>query len=220
METPRFLYTDEYSDFFDEIMKLPHQAVHFSRGDYLWKPGELVIHSYYILNGIAKMICLHEDGHQRTLDFHSTGDITPGFHQTQFRIEKSICVIALSDMDTICFASEDLNGLAHRNIDFANRLIEVYAKYINELIYQSCHQEFNSLYLKLCNLLLIFSDYSPDGDIPLSQEEIADILAVNRVNIAKALSSLSREGILVSSRGRIHILDKAKLKSLCSDETR
>lgn len=220
METPRFLYVNEYADFEDEIMKLPHRAEHFVRGDYLWKPGEFVNRSYYIQNGIAKMICLHEDGHQRTLDFHGTGDITPGFHSTQFKIEKSICIIAVTEMDTLCFSSRDLNRLAHDNNAFANRLIEVYAKYINELIYQSCHQEFNHLRLKLCNLLLIFSDYFPDHEIHLSQEEIADILAVNRVNIAKAMSSLAEEGILTSSRVRIRILDPDRLKALCSEETR
>lgn len=219
MEAPRFYYVNEYSDFLDELLKLPHHEEHFAKGDYLWKPGELIQTSHYILSGIAKMICLHEDGHQRTLDFHGIGDITPGFHSTQFKIERSICVIAISDMDTICFSAKDLNDFYHRNSAFAARLIEVYAKYINELIYQSCHQEFNNLYLKLCNLLLLFSDYFPGHSIPLSQEEIADILAVNRVNTAKALSKLAREGVIATSRGKIRILDMEKLKTLCSEET-
>ena len=56
-------------------------------------------------------------------------------------------------------------------------------------------------------------------DRDLSQENIADILTLNRVNVAKCLSRLRDEGIIVSHRKWIEITDLSALEKYCSQET-
>lgn len=75
---------------------------------------------------------------------------------------------------------------------------------------------------KLCNLLYLFSKDSPDGNpnhIDLTQDNIADILTINRVNAAKCISRLRDEGIIVSHRKWIEITDPEALERYCSQET-
>ena len=96
------------------------------------------------------------------------------------------------------------------------------AKLINVLIYETAHQEYNNSFLKLCNLLYLFTQNSPSGQsrrIDLSQENIADILTLNRVNVAKCLSRLRDEGIIVSHRKWIEVKNLDKLELYCSQET-
>ena len=53
----------------------------------------------------------------------------------------------------------------------------------------------------------------------MSQEELADILAANRVNLSRNLSRLRQEGVIATSRKQIRILRPDLLAARCSSET-
>ena len=94
--------------------------------------------------------------------------------------------------------------------------------YINLFIYESAHQDYNNAFIKICNLLYLFSLHSPTGTprrIELTQQDIADILAVSLPNVTGNLARLRREGIIVSHRKWIEITDFPKLSACCSNET-
>ena len=65
----------------------------------------------------------------------------------------------------------------------------------------------------------VHSLYGHSRRIDLSQENIADILTLNRVNVAKCLSRLRDEGIIVSHRKWIEVKNLDKLELYCSQET-
>lgn len=211
MLIPRYYFTDDYVDLYEYFLTIPHTKRMISKGEYLWKPGDLIQHVYYIESGICMTSVQHEDGHQKILFFHSKGCITPGFHYTTFKIEQSITTKAISDMHVLEFSREEMYSMFQQN-----------AKLINVLIYETAHQEYNNSFLKLCNLLYLFTQNSPSGQsrrIDLSQENIADILTLNRVNVAKCLSRLRDEGIIVSHRKWIEVKNLDKLELYCSQET-
>lgn len=220
IELPRFYYKEEYSSFYYDLKGLPHTEKRFEKGEYLWKADTFISRCFYIEEGIMKTFYLHEDGHQRILDFHGKGDITPGCHATKFKIEKSICTQAITKGRALCFSREVLHAYGEEHPAFGSKVLEVYAKYINNLIYQNCHQEYNSVFLKLCNLLVLFGyNTNEPTRIPLSQEEIGDILAVNRVNVTRALGRLKNEKIIEGHRGWIEVKDPARLCLYCSTES-
>ena len=87
---------------------------------------------------------------------------------------------------------------------------------------RSAHQDYNNSFLKLCNLLYLFSQNSPEENgrrISLTQENIAEILTVTRVNAARNLSRLRDEQIIVSHRKWIEIINPQALEAYCSQET-
>lgn len=222
MLIPRYYFTDDYVDLYEYFLTKPHTKRVIPKGEYLWKPGDLIQHVYYIESGICMTSVQHEDGHQKILYFHSKGCITPGFHYTTFKIEQSITTKAISDMHVLEFSREDMYAMFQQNAKLSALAFETYAKLINVLIYETAHQEYNNSFLKLCNLLYLFTQNSPSGHsrrIDLSQENIADILTLNRVNVAKCLSRLRDEGIIVSHRKWIEIKNLDKLGLYCSQET-
>lgn len=82
------------------------------------------------------------------------------------------------------------------------------------------HIRNTTILLKLCNTLYLFSkNHRSTNEIKLSQENIADILAINRVNVAKCLSRLRDEGVIIPHRNWIEIIDFNKLEDYCSQET-
>lgn len=222
MLIPRYYFTDDYVDLYEYFLTQPHKKRVIKKDEYLWNPGDFIEHVYYIESGICMTSVQHEDGHQKILYFHSKGCITPGFHYTTFKIEQSIVTKAISTMHVLEFSRADMYAMFQKNIQLSTLAFETYAKLINVLIYETAHQEYNNSFLKLCNLLYLFTQNSPSNDhnrIELSQENIADILTLNRVNIAKCLSRLRDEGILISHRKWIEITDLKKLELYCSQET-
>lgn len=106
------------------------------------------------------------------------------------------------------------------NMELNSQVLETYSMYINLLIYESAHQDYNSAFEKICNLLYLFSLHgATPGRIDLTQQDIADILSVSLPNVTGNLARLRREGIIVSHRKWIEITDFPRLAACCSSET-
>lgn len=55
--------------------------------------------------------------------------------------------------------------------------------------------------------------------IEMTQEDIADILGMSRVQITRELTELRNLGILATTRGKLIITDLPALASYCTKET-
>ncbi len=65
---------------------------------------------------------------------------------------------------------------------------------------------------RLCRWLLTCADYV-DGDVlPLTQEFIAAMLGVQRTSVTSAVADLQEQGIIRVMRGKVEILDRARLR--------
>lgn len=222
MLIPRYFFSHDYEDFYDYFLSQPHTKKTFRKNEYLWGPGEPLTHIYYIISGIAQTALEHENGFRKISSLHSNGTVFPGCHQVAFKIEQSILTTALSDMEVLSFTKEQFLAMFLSNKELSVRMLNWYATYINLLLYESAHQDYNNSFIKLCNLLYLFSQNSPDGQssrVQLTQENIAEILTVTRVNAARNLSRLRDEHIITPHRKWIEIIDHKALESYCSQET-
>lgn len=222
MITPRYYFANDFLQFHDYLKEQPHTIKQLQNGEYLWAPNEPLTHTYYIETGIIETMVEHEDGHQKILSFHGGGTVFPGCHQANYKIEQSIVSRALSDVTVMSFLRDDFYAMFQSNKELNAQVFEWYAMYINLLIYETAHQEYNNTFLKLCNLLYLFSKHTASvrsNRIDLTQETIAHILTVNRVNVAKNLARLRKEKIIKTHRSWIEVIDFEALKSYCSNET-
>mgnify|MGYP004454299495 FL=1 len=53
----------------------------------------------------------------------------------------------------------------------------------------------------------------------MTQNELAEILGLSRVQLTRGLASLRERKIITTQRGRISVIDMPALASLCSSET-
>mgnify|MGYP005806710617 CR=1 FL=1 len=222
MLIPRYYFSNDYSELYTYFLTMPHKERTCKKGTCLWAPGEFIQRVYYIKSGICVTAAEHEEGYRKILYFHSSRSVCPGFHKSLFKIEKSLITTAITDMELLEFTKDDMYRMFQENRQLSAIAFESYARLINLLIYETAHQEYNNSFIKLCNLLYLFSQNSPSGNprrIDLSQENIADILTLNRVNVAKCLSRLRDEGIIVSHRKWIELTDPEALEHYCSHET-
>lgn len=93
--------------------------------------------------------------------------------------------------------------------------------YVNSLLFSSIHQEYNPSLVKICNLLYLLTINQPTDAgmrIELTQDELAELLGLSRVQLTRGLSALRQQRIISTSRGAIRVLDLPRLLSLCSSE--
>lgn len=222
MLVPRYFFSDDYTEFYDYFLSQPHRRRVFEKGDMLWNLGETIRYVYYLESGIVKTFVEHEDGYHKILHFHSNGTVYPGCQNFAFKIEASIGTEALTRVEALEFTREDFYRMYQENMSLNARVLETYSMYINLFVYESAHQDYNNAFIKVCNLLYLFSLHSPTGTsrrIELTQQEIADILAISLVNVTNNLAKLRNSGIIVSHRKWIEITDYPKLAACCSSET-
>ena len=66
---------------------------------------------------------------------------------------------------------------------------------------------------QLCRWLLLSLDRLPSNELTMTQELIANMLGVRREGVAEAAGKLQAAGLIHYSRGRITVLDRAKLEA-------
>lgn len=222
MLTPRCFFSEDFRSFQDYFFSQPHRRRTFARGDYLWRPERPFESVHYILSGVSQNYVEHENGRRKIISFHGLGTLFPGYHRQDYKIERSLITRALSPMEVLEFSKEEFRLMFAHNGDLSAAVVEWYAMYVNLLLYDTAHQEYNSSFLKLCNLLYLLAD-SPvggrQGVLYLTQDDLADLLGISRANLTRGLTQLRRQGILRTRRGLVELLDLPALAQCCSEET-
>lgn len=217
MHTPRYFFIGDFSAFHEYFISRPHKRRSFARGEFLWPPGEPFGRMHYILSGAARCCVEHENGRRKIISFHGAETLFPVYHERDYRIELAITTEALSNVETLEFTKESFRAMFRENGSLAAALVEWYSSYVNLLLYETAHQEYNGSFIKLCNLLYLLA---PAGGLDaVTQEELADILGTSRVNLTRGLAQLRSEGVVRTRRGRVEITDLGALSRRCSLET-
>lgn len=221
MQTPSYFFSGDYKDFSDYFFSQPHEVKHFRKGEFLWKPGEPYGKIHYILQGAEMLYADHENGRRKIISFHGEGSVFPGYRNIDFRIELSLVTQALCDMQVLEFTLPQFQAMFESNIALSERVVDWYSRFVNLFIFETTHQEYNSSLVKLCNLLYLLTEKRPSAAsaIDLTQDELAEILGLSRVQLTRLLSELRTMGIITTARGSVKVDDLPSLKALCSSET-
>ena len=222
MLMPRYYFAEDFRPFQDYFLSQPHTEKTFQKGGLLWEPGRPYEKIHYILSGAAMHYALHESGRRKIISFHGPGTVFPGYRQNDYRIECTLATQALSDMRVLEFTVPQFTAMFVSSPALSRQVVNWYSMYINRFLYETIHQEFNPTRIKLCNLLYLLLMNRPAASGPaigMTQEELADILGMSRVQITRELAVLRGKGILATTRGRLTVTDLPALAALCTDET-
>jgi CRP-like cAMP-binding protein len=95
-----------------------------------------------------------------------------------------------------------------------SRLLRRYSHSVLTQIQQSavCNQ-FHSVNARLARWLLMTHDRMGDDEFQLTQEFLSNMLGVRREGVSKAASELQKRKMIIYSRGRLKVLDRAGLEA-------
>ncbi|MFR6291992.1 MAG: Crp/Fnr family transcriptional regulator [Peptococcaceae bacterium] len=221
MLTPRYIFADDFKQFYQYFLSQPHIKKTFRKGEYLWAPGSPCEKIHYIVSGAAVHYADHENGRRKIISFHAAGTVYPGYHLNDYKIELSLTTAALSEMTVLEFTKEQFQKMFECNTALSEQVVNWYSMYVNRFLFETVHQEYNSSLIKICNLLYLLTaaETSLSGfTLEMTQDELAEMLGLSRVQLTRGLSELRKRNIILTKRNQIKVIDFAALAALCTSE--
>ena len=221
MLIPRYFFTDDFRQFYEYFLSQPHATRTFHKGDYLWKPGQPYEKIHYIISGAAIHFADHENGRRKIISFHGARTVFPGYRQYDYRIELSLITAALSDMKVLEFTKDQFQKMFETNTALSEQVVNWNSMYINRFLFEIIHQEYNPSFIKICNLLYLLTINQPACSglvIDMTQEELAEILGLSRIQLTRGLADLRKQNIISTTRGKVHVINLPDLAKFCTSE--
>jgi len=218
---PKYYFSNDFKEFENLFINGDHTIKKFSPHSIMSSQGETFTSSFYIQKGMLKVAIGHEEGQEKTVSFHGEGTVFPFcINEERYQLEYSIVVTAVSDVTAISFSDKTARKLVLAYPTLALRVAENFCRQINLLYYDNVSQSFDDSDKRICTFLYLYDSnlQSKDHRIQLTQEEIASIIGIRRVQVARVFRSLREEKIISTHRNYLIITDIDKLALLCSKE--
>jgi CRP/FNR family transcriptional regulator, cyclic AMP receptor protein len=126
-------------------------------------------------------------------------------------------VSALETAETLAVFRDDFSELRNQNPSVDRVLVSVLAEEVqstSKLLLEALYFPADTRVMRrLVEVAEIWGGRSPGSILPLTQEDLADLAGTTRPTANRVLRRLEEEGLVRLGRGRIEIIDSAKLSS-------
>lgn len=183
-----------------------------SAGEILWEAGEPSNFVVWVEEGILEVVQHSLQGEDAVLNRLGVGELAGEMScldgQPHSATLRASGPVRLRVMDKQAFL-----GWLREHPDRAEELILRQSRRIRGLSARLAEVSFDPVQLRLARFLLT---QGPD-EITITQQALAEYLAATRESVSKALSAMGRQGWVRTSRGKIHVLDRAALDRLIKE---
>ena len=192
---------------------VPHlSTVHLERDEVLYITGDQIRYVYFPISGLMSLLATTEAG--STVEVAMVGN--EGIIGLPVILKNRIFpyeVTVQTETEAFRIKAEDLQ----EEFDKCEALHELILRYLNVLIAEIaqsalCHR-FHTVEEALGRWLLMAQDRLNTDSLKLTQEIISHALGVPRTGVTMAAGALQRAGLIRYSRGKIMIVDRARLEA-------
>ncbi|MEK7432591.1 MAG: Crp/Fnr family transcriptional regulator [Cyanobacteriota bacterium] len=186
----------------------------------IFLPGDPVKNIYFIKNGKVKISSISEDGKQLTMAILGNQDIFGELsligQKKQTTIAEAIentylCYIKKEDFESLLKKSPILSFKITKQIGLKLQNIE---NRIENIVFLDTMTRLVTLLLDLSKKYGIETKYGIEISLPLTHEEIGQLIAVNRQTVTTKLNELKQKELIDIKRSQIIIKDINKLESI------
>lgn len=192
------------------------QIVHMSRGDTVHEPGQLIEYIYFPLSAVFSLFGITVEG--ESVELCQVGregvvgipNVLPGCDmyqhdmlRTDVQMAGSALRMAVSDVSDAFTQSSPFHRALQRYLDVL----------FSNLITGSTCNRHHSLEQRCARWLLSIQDRIATTDIPITQENLSEILGVRRQSIDIMLGAFSAEHVIESSRGKVTVTNRKALEA-------
>jgi len=192
----------------------PHLSfVSMPLGKVLYESGETLKHIYFPTDSIVSLLYVMKDG--------ASAEIAVVGNEGAIGV-----ALFMGGETTPSRAIVQSAGSAYRlegkrlKVEFNRhgQMLHVLLRYTQSLITQMaqtavCNRH-HSVNQQLCRWLLLSLDRLQSNELKMTQELIANMLGVRREGVTTAAGELQKAGVICYSRGKITVIDRAKLEQL------
>ena len=194
--------------------RMIHQK--FRKREYVYLPYEKSDHIFFVKSGNIEIGYLDESGRELSLDILGPGEI---FGSVVGRSLNGSFARAVGNATLGILNKDDFDEFLEKYPRFSLQMLKMMSERIQLLEVKLQHIVFSDVKTRICKLLQ--SLLAKAGDqrtgqirIPLTHQDIANLVASSRETASLHLSQLKKAGAISYERKRIRILSLPLLKSL------
>lgn len=217
--------TLETSSLFEQLTEEEYALLNYDKNCQVYKRGDFVFHEgnhatgfYCVNNGIVKLFKTGTEGREQIIAFAKKGDII-GYRSVLSK--ETFCTTAKVISEAfVCFIpSQRLFKLVETNHDFSLKLIQQACrelgtanKYITDIAQKTVKERLAEVLLTLLEQFGI----NEDGylNIPLTREELANLVGTATESVIRMLSQFKSQGLIELKGRKIKILNEKELQMI------
>jgi CRP/FNR family transcriptional regulator len=193
----------------------------FPSGTRVFHEGDNSDACYIVKSGVFRVTQEHSDGRAITLATFHSGEIFGELAMLDGD-KRSASAEALSDGELLALPAGDVRGLLSRHPEIALKLVAGLVRRLRAANVRISRQSFQTVPSRVAGILSQLSREAQDGGSPdangdgevtirMNQTDLAQLAGTSRESVSRFLADLERSGVVRSGRGRVTILDPAKL---------
>lgn len=185
----------------------------------IFMEGEVGEALFFIISGKVKIYKLVEDGREQILHILKDSDI---FAEIVFvdRGNYPATAQVLEDSKIGMIRNDDFERLVRQNPDFALKILRVMTYRLRQAQMQIRDIALRDTYGRVASMLLMLAkehgEDSAEGtkiNLPLSRQELANLIGTTRETVTRILSDFNKTKIIRLQKQEIIILDEKKMRS-------
>ena len=187
-------------------------AVPLKLGASIYEAGVEMHYLYFPVSGIVSMLQVMENGSSAEIAVvGSEGVVGIAMFMGGGGITPSRAIVQSSGR-ALRLPSEILQNEFGRGGELQHMLLRYTQALVVQMAQTAVCNRHHTVEQQLCRWLLMSLDRLPTNELVMTQEMIANMLGVRREGVTEAAGKLQRRRIIRYSRGRIKVLDRAKLE--------
>lgn len=216
----QYYFSGDFNQFEEYFSTIEHHKHLYKKKEQLTSIGEPMDKMFYILNGTLASAYLHESGHYKAFSLYGKGYMAPLYFPGDLNVLRSMVFTAVSDLEVYVFSRYTFDQYLYCNPELNKTMYQCYIDLVSMLVQDNANQLFCSGLEKISNFFYIYLENTKEKNnaIYLSQNEIMEFVGLNLKNVSKYLKILRDDGVIVTHRNMINVLDLEKLKGYCSVE--
>jgi CRP-like cAMP-binding protein len=193
----------------------------YARRDVLVQEGDVAESFHIVLDGHAAVQVTTPSGESAIVNV-----LGPDSHFGEVsllgRVDplRTASIVALEPVRTLSIPATVFRDLRERNPGLEQLVTTILARRVDELSAQLVEAMYDSLerrvVRRLSALAVTYATSSPEVTIPLTQDELGQLVGGARPSVNQVLRRLVDEGLLAVSRGRIIVKDLDRLDRLAT----
>jgi len=186
----------------------------FPKGNYLFMQGDPAEAAYIVRSGSIAIILCSADGRELLINEMRPGDCF-GEIGVLTSLPRSTGAVARLNSEALVIPAAAFLTAIDNEPNLARRVLKTTAERLRNSSERESALVFLDAEARLARVLLqLDQQFSEDGYVTISQAELAQRTGMTRQTVAKSLGKWRRAGWLVTGRGRIVVLDHARLARL------
>lgn len=205
----------------EELERFSHVAVprSFPAGTRVFHEGDDSDACYIVKEGSFRVTREHSDGRAITLATLGPGEIFGELAMLDGD-KRSASAEALTDGDLLALPANDVRALLARHPEISLKLVAGLVRRLRAANVRLSRQSFQTVPSRVAGILAQLSREAQDGEgedaevtIRMNQTDLAQLAGTSRESVSRFLAELERAGVVRSGRGRVTVLEPAKLRN-------